>query len=134
MYVMNLTLIILYTLGNSAFHHPGIISVACYAPDSPSSDGSEWAFEVLEIIGNGCCSTIIDSNWDQVGIEDRPTRMRVGCNTGCTYKHMYDAGEPAEIDLLAGSAMRMAALEYIVSCLLAFASRLGMKTGYWQSG
>ena len=48
---MNLTVIILYTPDNSAFHHPSIISVASYALDSPS-DGSEWAFEVLEIVGD----------------------------------------------------------------------------------
>ena len=56
--------------------------------------------------------------------------MGVGCNIGCTYKNMYDTGELAEIDLIAGSVMRMAALEEMVSCLLVFASSSDMKTGY----
>ena len=74
----------------------------------------------------------MDSNsWEQVGILDRPTRMRVGCNIGCTYENMYNTvGELAEIDLLVGSVMRTAVLEDIVSCLLAFANSSGMKTGY----
>ena len=101
MNVMNLALIVLDAPGNSAFHHLGIISVASDALDSPS-DRSEWAFKVLEIVGNARCSTIIDSNRYGVGIKDRTARIWVACNIGCTYENMYDAGKPAEIDLFAG--------------------------------
>ena len=95
----------------SAPHHSGIVGVAGDALDSPS-DRSEGSLKILEIVRYACCSTIIDSNrYGGVGIEDCPACSWVGCNIGCTYNNMYNAGKPAEIDLFAWSVMRTTAFE-----------------------